>query len=79
MHLPYRRVTTLVEYYREASLSMTVNAWHERFTADKDEQWAWVADGFFAGTVHALFESIFQLLEKHGVHRDMPAAFTEDG
>ena len=43
-----------------------------------------MADVFFAAagtsysTVHALFGSIFQLLEKHGVKRDMPTAFTED-
>ena len=67
------RVTTMPEYYREDSLSMTVKAWHETFTSEK----AWVADGFFAGTVHALFESIFALLEKHDVPKDVPGEFIE--
>ena len=79
MPLPYRRVTTMTEYYREVSLSETVQGWHEKFAADKAEQQAWLADGFFAGTVHALCESIFALLEKYGEQRDMPAVFSEPG
>ena len=69
----------MTEYYREASLSKTVQQWHEKFAADKAEQRAWLADVFFAGTVHALCESIFALLKKHGEQRDMPAAFSEPG
>ena len=83
MPLLYRRVTTMTEYYREASLSVTVQQWHERFAADKAEQRASLADVFFAGTVHAachaLCESIFALLEKHGVQRDVLAACSEPG
>ena len=54
---------------------------HCQFAADtgKVEQRAWLADGFFAGTVHALCESIFALLAKYGEQKDMPAAFSEPG
>ena len=60
----------MVEHYREATLAMCtmpVKDWHEIFTEDNDEQHARAADGVFAGTVRALFESTFELFEKHGV------------
>ena len=34
----------MTEYYREASLSKTVQHWHAKFAADKAEQRAWLAD-----------------------------------
>ena len=60
----------MVEHYREASLAMCtmpVKDWYETFTEDNDEQHAWATDDVFAGTVHALVEYTFELLEKHGV------------
>ena len=40
---------------------------------------AWLADGFFAGTVDALFTSIFSLLDKHAVPKDSAAKFSLPG
>ena len=76
--LPWRKVTSIAEYYRTASLSTTVREWHESFLTDmapaerKRTLRAWVNDGFFVHTVHDYMASIFALLEKHQVPHDMP-------
>lgn len=78
MELPWRRVSTIKEYYRKGGVSDSVRLWHLSFLQNKSaaEQKialrGLIADGFFASTVHALFTSIFELLEKHGVGPDLP-------
>lgn len=78
MSLPWRRVSTIVEYYRKGGVSDTLRQWHLSFMTDKTaaEQKVLlrglIADGFFASTVDALFSSIFALLRKYGVEPDLP-------
>ena len=60
-------------------MSETVADWHAEFSTDKAVVRAWLADVFFAGTVDALFTSIFSLLDKHAVSKDSPAKFSLPG
>ena len=60
--MPWRRVTTMPGYYTAASLSETVADRHAQFSMGKAAVRAWLADGFFGGTVDALFTSVFSLL-----------------
>ena len=81
--LPWRKVTSITEYYRTASLSMTVKDWHESFLQDMDPAErkktlrGWVNDGFFVHTVDNIFQSLFALLKEHGVEPDMPRSRQE--
>ena len=74
----WRRVTTLLEYYRQASLSETFKQWHMDFTGgDKAACRKLVNDGFFAGTVHALFTAIFDNFKRHAVPFDNAQVFAD--
>ena len=76
--LPWRKVTSITEHYRTASLSLTVKDWHESFLPDQSsaEQKrtlrAWVADGFHVHTVDNIMRSLFQLMDEHNIAKDMP-------